>query len=181
MGRGLTYWGTVLVLLLVATTASEARYFGGWGGGSSTTVVVRHRQGGGGFRGGGGGRWRGRRSLLLEIHHEVATDSTNESGDAITPKEQKLVPKKCQTILKIIESRPELSKLAKAVEDLPLIRAAMDNKTRDDAFFAPTNDAIDSLLAWGGFLERAKVGYTKVTRLPPLFTLFFCCESEPVR
>jgi hypothetical protein len=36
----------------------------------------------------------------------------------------------CQTILTTIESRPELSQLAASLEDLPMIRAAMDNKTR---------------------------------------------------
>jgi hypothetical protein len=57
----------------------------------------------------------------------------------------------------VLESRPELSQLAAAVEDLPRIKAAMNQKNREDTFFAPTNDAIDALLAWGGFVEKAKV------------------------
>ena len=65
----------------------------------------------------------------------------------------------CETILSIIESRPELSQLAAALEDLPRIKAAMDQKNREDTFFAPTNDAIDKLLNWGGFVEKAKAGY----------------------
>jgi len=30
-----------------------------------------------------------------------------------------------------------------------------------DAFFAPANDAIDTLLAWGGFLKEAEAGLVK--------------------
>ena len=46
---------------------------------------------------------------------------------------------------------------ASALEDLPRLREAMDSPERTDTFFAPTNEAIDALLQWGGFVEKAKV------------------------
>ena len=130
-------WVWSLVLLLVAAIAqlSEARYYGpyrGYGGRTvvrRTTVVRR-----------GGGVW-GRR--LLQVDDDDDDDDDDEQ---------------CETILDIVASRPELSQLAAAIEDLPRIRAAMGQKNREDTFFAPTNDAIDSLLNWGGFVEKAKAG-----------------------
>ena len=62
------------------------------------------------------------------------------------------------TILDIVRTRPELSQLAEALSDLPRLRRALDRVDRDgDTFFAPTNAAIDALLAWGGFVEKAEV------------------------
>ena len=48
--------------------------------------------------------------------------------------------------------------LAAAIADLPMVTKALGNKDRTDTFFAPTNDAIDSLVAWGGFKDKAKAG-----------------------
>jgi hypothetical protein len=140
-------WVSALVLLLLAATAqlSEARYYGRYGGYGGATVVRRTtvvRR--------GRGAW-GRRLL-------------QDDGDDVQSKElEKPENDECQTILTIIESRPELSQLAASLEDLPRIRAAMDQKDRQDTFFAPTNDAIDSLLAWGGFMEKAKAGFLLCT------------------
>ena len=129
-----------LLLLLIAATAqvSEAYYYGGWRGYGGRTVVRRTtvvRR--------GRGVW-GRR-LLQE---DEKTEKSAKDGE-------------CRTILEIVESTPELSQLASALEDLPRLRAAMDQKNREDTFFAPTNDAIDSLLAWGGFMEKAKAGLSR--------------------
>jgi len=44
-----------------------------------------------------------------------------------------------------------LSDLAKAIRDLPRIREALNNATSTDTFFAPSNDAIKSLVQWGGY------------------------------
>jgi hypothetical protein len=35
---------------------------------------------------------------------------------------------------------------------------ALGDKDRTDTFFAPTNEAIASLLEWGGFADKAKAG-----------------------
>ena len=75
----------------------------------------------------------------------------------------------CQTVLDVLRSRPELSLLTEALEDLPRVRAALDDPTRTDTFFAPTNDAMEKLLAWGDFVEKAEVRLlTKTNLLRPL-------------
>jgi hypothetical protein len=42
--------------------------------------------------------------------------------------------------------------------NLCLYLLALADPTRSDTFFAPTNAGIESLLAWGGFRDKAKVG-----------------------
>lgn len=162
---GSSRWVTALLLLLVAATAqlSEATYYGRYNRYGGRAVVVRTtvvRR--------GAGVW-GRRLLQKEKDDGVdGDDDDTKPGKREEGKEREKSEKSeekkekddddCETILNIVESRPELSQLAAIIEDLPRIRAAMDQKNREDTFFAPTNDAIDSLLAWGGFVEKAKAG-----------------------
>lgn len=185
-------WVSALLLLLVAATAqlSEATYYGPYNRYGGTTVVrrttrVRHR----------GGAW-GRRLLQAE-DVEPADDAPAPAPAAdndrrpaaddvkpVSPGSEDDEEEECQTILEIIESRPELSQLAGALEDMPKIRAAMDSKTREDTFFAPTNDAIDALLAWGGFVDKAKAGYVATSHTGFSFRLWWyngesACQVSP--
>ena len=148
-------WVCALFLLLVAATAqlSEAVYYGGYRGYGGARVVKRTvvvRRGRGVY---------GRRLLQKDEKPEKPEKpgKPDDDEEKKEKKEKKSDGEECETILSIIESRPELSQLAAALEDLPRIRAAMDQKNREDTFFAPTNDAIDELLAWGGFVEKAEV------------------------
>jgi hypothetical protein len=76
----------------------------------------------------------------------------------------------CLTMLDIIETNPELSRLSKAITDLPLVRKALADADRTDTFFAPTDAAIQSFLEWGG-QGKAKAG----SRGPPLPVVFEAC------
>ena len=147
--------GRALALLAFAALAGvsdAAYYYGrygvGWGGRGAvrTTTVVRTRRG-----------VYGRRLLQDEAEPPLAAapapalapaSASGDAGDDAT---------ECDTILDVVTSRPEFSTLASALEDLPRLREAMDSPERTDTFFAPTNDAIDALLQWGGFVEKAKV------------------------
>ena len=147
--------GRALALLAFAASAGvsdAAYYYGrygvGWGGRGAvrTTTVVRTRRG-----------VYGRRLLQDEAEPPLAAapapalapaPAFGDAGDDAT---------ECDTILDVVTSRPEFSTLASALEDLPRLREAMDSPERTDTFFAPTNDAIDALLQWGGFVEKAKV------------------------
>ena len=147
--------GRALALLAFAASAGvsdAAYYYGrygvGWGGRGAvrTTTVVRTRRG-----------VYGRRLLQDEAEPPLAAapapalapaPASGDAGDDAT---------ECDTILDVVTSRPEFSTLASALEDLPRLREAMDSPERTDTFFAPTNDAIDALLQWGGFVEKAKV------------------------
>ena len=143
-----------LFFLMVAATIAqltEARYYGSYRGYGGRTVVRRTTTV---YRGRGiwgRGVW-GRRLLQDSDDNDdgVKLDKSKGPGN---PEDDE-----CQTILEIIESLPELSQLATSLEDLPRIRTAMDQTDRNDTFFAPTNDAIDWLLAWGGFTEKAEAG-----------------------
>ena len=143
--------GRALALLAFAASAGvsdAAYYYGrygrGWGGRAAvrTTTVVRTRRG-----------VYGRRLLQDEAEPPLAAalapaPASGNAGDDAT---------ECDTILDVVTSRPEFSTLASALEDLPRLREAMDSPERTDTFFAPTNEAIDALLQWGGFVEKAKV------------------------
>ena len=143
--------GRALALLAFAASAGvsdAAYYYGrygrGWGGRAAvrTTTVVRTRRG-----------VYGRRLLQDEAEPPLAAalapaPASGDAGDDAT---------ECDTILDVVTSRPEFSTLASALEDLPRLREAMDSPERTDTFFAPTNEAIDALLQWGGFVEKAKV------------------------
>ena len=142
--------GRALALLAFAASAGvsdAAYYYGRYGRGCGraavrTTTVVRTRRG-----------VYGRRLLQDEAEPPLAAalapaPASGDAGDDAT---------ECDTILDVVTSRPEFSTLASALEDLPRLREAMDSPERTDTFFAPTNEAIDALLQWGGFVEKAKV------------------------
>lgn len=57
----------------------------------------------------------------------------------------------CRTLLEVVESHPNLTALAAAMSDLPVVRAALDDLGATDTFFAPTNAAIESFTRWSGF------------------------------
>ena len=153
--------GRALALLAFAASAGvsdAAYYYGrygrGWGGRAAvrTTTVVRTRRG-----------VYGRRLLQDEAEPPLVAalapaPASGDAGDDAT---------ECDTILDVVTSRPEFSTLASALEDLPRLREAMDSPERTDTFFAPTNEAIDALLQWGGFVEKAKVRERARRREPP--------------
>jgi uncharacterized surface protein with fasciclin (FAS1) repeats len=67
----------------------------------------------------------------------------------------------CATMLNVVESTPMLSSLREAIKDLPRIRDALNNETATDTFFAPSNEAIQSFAAWGGYADF-KEGLSKM-------------------
>lgn len=84
----------------------------------------------------------------------------------------------CLTVLDVVQSRPELSLLAETLEKLPRVRAALDDPTRTDTFFAPTDDAVEELLQWGGFVEKAK-GIDEMLGDVPLTALIVAYHAVP--
>lgn len=125
----------VAFVVLSVTQLAEAGYYGGYGGfggGGGRTVVRRTSRTV--VRRGGGGYYHGRRLL-------------QEDEDA-SPK--------AMTMLDIIESRPDLSMFVDAIQDMPKIKEALADPKRDDTFFAPTNEALESLSKWAGFQDTKK-------------------------
>lgn len=84
----------------------------------------------------------------------------------------------CLTVLDVVRGRPELSLLAETLEKLPRVRAALDDPTRTDTFFAPTDDAVEELLKWGGFVEKAK-GIDEMLGDVPLTALIVAYHAVP--
>jgi uncharacterized surface protein with fasciclin (FAS1) repeats len=84
----------------------------------------------------------------------------------------------CLTVLDVVRGRPELSLLAETLEKLPRVRAALDDPTRTDTFFAPTDDAVEELLQWGGFVEKAK-GIDEMLGDVPLTALIVAYHAVP--
>ena len=84
----------------------------------------------------------------------------------------------CLTVLDVVRGRPELSLLAETLEKLPRVRAALDDPTRTDTFFAPTDDAVEELLNWGGFVEKAK-GIDEMLGDVPLTALIVAYHAVP--
>ena len=84
----------------------------------------------------------------------------------------------CLTVLDTVRGRPELSLLAETLEKLPRVSAALDDPSRTDTFFAPTNDAVESLLAWGGFVEKAR-GIDEMLGDVPLTALIVAYHAVP--
>ena len=58
------------------------------------------------------------------------------------------------------------------------VRAALDDPTRTDTFFAPTDDAVEELLNWGGFVEKAK-GIDEMLGDVPLTALIVAYHAVP--
>ena len=154
-------YGSALLLALgmISAHVADAYYYGGYvryGGPAVVrrTVVVRGRR----------GRW-GRR--LAQVDEEERLDAVSYLAEsptmapsmspaaAVTEEADDAV--ECDTILDIVETRPEFSSFAEALSDLPRLREAMSDAERTDTLFVPTNDAIESLLEWGGFVDRAEV------------------------
>ena len=84
----------------------------------------------------------------------------------------------CLTVLDTVRGRPELSLLAETLEKLPRVSAALDDPSRTDTFFAPTNNAVESLLAWGGFVEKAR-GIDEMLGDVPLTALIVAYHAVP--
>ena len=133
--------------LFAGVGLSEATYYGryrGYGGAAvvrTTTVVRRPRVGWG-------------RRLLRDDPAEAPLASAMEAPAPVPGASEDEAD--CFTVLDIVRSRPELSLLAETLEKLPRVSAALDDPTRTDTFFAPTNAAVEELLQWGGFVETAR-------------------------
>jgi hypothetical protein len=141
----------IALVLAAGVGLSEATYYGRYNryGGTTvvrtTTVVRRPRVGWG-------------RRLLQDIAEPPLASELEAPAPAPRLDDD---AEDCSTVLDVVRSRPELSLLKETLDNLPRVRAALDDPTRTDTFFAPTNAAIEGLLAWGGFVEKAKVRRAK--------------------
>ena len=155
--------------LFAGVGLSEATYYGryrGYGGAAvvrTTTVVRRPRVGWG-------------RRLLRDDPAEAPLASAMEAPAPVPGASEDEAD--CFTVLDIVRSRPELSLLAETLEKLPRVRAALDDPTRTDTFFAPTNAAVEELLAWGGFMETAR-GIDEMLGDVPLTALIVAYHAVP--
>ena len=155
--------------LFAGVGLSEATYYGRYNryGGTAvvrtTTVVRRPRVGWG-------------RRLLRDDPAEAPLASALEAS-APAPGADKNEAN-CLTVLDVVRGRPELSLLAETLEKLPRVRAALDDPTRTDTFFAPTDDAVEELLNWGGFVEKAK-GIDEMLGDVPLTALIVAYHAVP--
>jgi uncharacterized surface protein with fasciclin (FAS1) repeats len=155
--------------LFAGVGLSEATYYGRYNryGGTAvvrtTTVVRRPRYG-----------W-GRRLLRDDPAEAPLASALETSAPAPGADEDEA---DCLTVLDVVQSRPELSLLAETLEKLPRVRAALDDPTRTDTFFAPTDDAVEELLKWGGFVEKAK-GIDEMLGDVPLTALIVAYHAVP--
>ena len=155
--------------LFAGVGLSEATYYGRYNryGGTAvvrtTTVVRRPRVG-----------W-GRRLLRDDPAEAPLASALEASAPAPGADEDEA---DCLTVLDVVRGRPELSLLAETLEKLPRVRAALDDPTRTDTFFAPTNDAVEELLNWGGFVEKAK-GIDEMLGDVPLTALIVAYHAVP--
>ena len=178
-------YGSALLLALgtlLSAHVADAYYYGGYvayGGPAVVrrTVVVRGRR----------GRW-GRRLAQVDDEDFDPLAFLAESpamspsmAPAASVAEEEDDATECDTILDIVETRPEFSSLAEALADLPMLREAMATPNRTDTFFAPTNDAIESLLEWGGFVDRAEVRPPRTGVLKTLLDLVTVVSSDGSR
>lgn len=155
--------------LFAGVGLSEATYYGRYNryGGTAvvrtTTVVRRPRVG-----------W-GRRLLRDDPAEAPLASALETSAPAPGADEDEA---DCLTVLDVVRGRPELSLLAETLEKLPRVRAALDDPTRTDTFFAPTDDAVEELLNWGGFVEKAK-GIDEMLGDVPLTALIVAYHAVP--
>jgi uncharacterized surface protein with fasciclin (FAS1) repeats len=155
--------------LFAGVGLSEATYYGRYNryGGTAvvrtTTVVRRPRYG-----------W-GRRLLRDDPAEAPLASALETSAPAPGADEDEA---DCLTVLDVVRGRPELSLLAETLEKLPRVRAALDDPTRTDTFFAPTDDAVEELLQWGGFVEKAK-GIDEMLGDVPLTALIVAYHAVP--
>jgi uncharacterized surface protein with fasciclin (FAS1) repeats len=155
--------------LFAGVSLSEATYYGRYNryGGTAvvrtTTVVRRPRVGWG-------------RRLLQDGPAEAPVASALEASAPAPGADEDEAD--CLTVLDVVRGRPELSLLAETLEKLPRVRAALDDPTRTDTFFAPTDDAVEELLEWGGFVEKAK-GIDEMLGDVPLTALIVAYHAVP--
>ena len=155
--------------LFAGVSLSEATYYGRYNryGGTAvvrtTTVVRRPRVGWG-------------RRLLQDGPAEAPVASALEASAPAPGADEDEAD--CLTVLDVVRGRPELSLLAETLEKLPRVRAALDDPTRTDTFFAPTDDAVEELLRWGGFMEKAK-GIDEMLGDVPLTALIVAYHAVP--
>jgi uncharacterized surface protein with fasciclin (FAS1) repeats len=155
--------------LFAGVGLSEATYYGRYNryGGTAVvrtaTVVRRPRYG-----------W-GRRLLRDDPAEAPLASALETSAPAPGADEDEA---DCLTVLDVVRGRPELSLLAETLEKLPRVRAALDDPTRTDTFFAPTDDAVEELLQWGGFVEKAK-GIDEMLGDVPLTALIVAYHAVP--
>ena len=99
-------------------------------------------------------RYRGGRRNHRRLLQDIQTGAP-ASAPALAP-----VPSPfdgCLTLMEIIDTHPNLTRLSEATADLPVVRSALSDRTFTDTFFAPTDAAIESFTRWAGF-EDVRTG-----------------------
>ena len=105
-------------------------------------------------------RYRGRdrrrsyaRRLLQRLALAPAAAAAPAPGASLGASEDAADPSdpECRTLLEIVDAHPDLTRLSEACSDLPVVRAALNDTTTVDTFFAPTNAAIEAFTSWAGF------------------------------
>ena len=99
-------------------------------------------------------RYRGGRRNHRRLLQDIPTGAP-ASAPALAP-----IPAPfdgCLTLMEIIDTHPNLTRLSEATADLPIVRAALSDRTFTDTFFAPTDAAIESFTRWAGF-EDVRAG-----------------------
>ena len=105
-------------------------------------------------------RYRGRdrrrsyaRRLLQRLALAPAAAAAPAPGASLGASEDAADPSdpECRTLLEIVDAHPDLTRLSEACSDLPVVRAALNDTTMVDTFFAPTNAAIEAFTSWAGF------------------------------
>jgi hypothetical protein len=71
-----------------------------------------------------------------------------------------------------------LSSLKEAIQDLPKIRDALNNRTATDTFFAPSNAAIESFTKWGGY-DDFKAGLSSMFSSDEIKALIVAYHAVP--
>jgi hypothetical protein len=71
-----------------------------------------------------------------------------------------------------------LSSLKEAIQDLPKIRDALNNRTATDTFFAPSNAAIESFTKWGGY-DDFKSGLSSMFSSDEIKALIIAYHAVP--
>ena len=168
------------VLLCVAVFAlatlvppADATY-GGWGKSAHHLRGYKRNFGGWGRTGYGGGRYHGGDYYVRRGHYAGRGrgrdyggwgrgggyyDDYGYYGRRLLQDEKNGGERSQQTMLDIINSREDLSMLKDALADLPDMREALNKDAsgeKGDPFFAPTNDAIRTLI------EDAKQGLKEI-------------------
>ena len=98
-------------------------------------------------------RYRGGRRNHRRLLQDIPTGAP-ASAPALAPSR---LLRWMLTLMEIIDTHPNLTRLSEATADLPIVRAALSDRTFTDTFFAPTDAAIESFTRWAGF-EDVRAG-----------------------